>query len=59
MRQGNSMLGGISTCSDSAHLSHLRNVADVVDAVDGIWGKVSLATEIEDWVCVAVPGADI
>lgn len=48
MRQGNNMLGGISTCSDSAHLSHLRNVADVVDAVDGIWGKVSLATEIED-----------
>lgn len=32
MRQGNSMLGGISTCSDSAHLSHLRDVADVVDA---------------------------
>lgn len=59
MRQGSNMLGGISTCSDSAHLSHLRNVADVVDAVGGTWGKVSLATGIEDWARVAVPGADI
>lgn len=58
MRQGSNMLGGISTCSDSAHLSHLRNAADV-DAVDGIGGKVSLATGIEDGACVAVPGADI